>query len=225
MEKRTTDTSLSIREKVIYSLLGIGILGGGLFYGRKYVLKGISNREENKSFEDGTPATIAKQIKMAFENDGWPGTDVVKLRSSLSEIPSKEVFLKVQESYKKLYNGNLIAEMSDELQSTEYNEMMQIIAAKPAKKGAKVSDPNLKYTAWAKRLKSAFDKVYGFLPGTDAEAIKAVLTEIPSQKAFINTGIAYKKLYNSNVMNDLKSEGEFGQYTEWMKIITSKPKG
>jgi hypothetical protein len=225
MEKKTTNTNLSIREKVIYSLIGIGILGGGIFYGRKFVQKGISNREENKSFEDGTPATIAKQIKMAFENDGWPGTDVVKLRSSLTEIPSKEVFLKVQESYKKLFNGNLIADMSDELQSTEYNEMMQIIAAKPPKKGAKISNPNIQYTGWAKRLKAAFDKVYGFLPGTDGDAITAVLSEIPSQKAFINTGIVYKKLYGANVMNVLKSEGEFGQYTEWMKVITSKPKG
>lgn len=225
MEKNTTNNTLTIKEKILYSILGIGIVGGGIFFGKKFVLKTISNKEENKSFEDGTPATFAKQIKMAYENDGWPGTDVIKLRNTLVEIPSKQVFTKVQDSYKKLYNGNLIGDMSDELQSTEYNEMMQIIAAKSEKTGGKVSDPNIKYTGWAKRLKSAFDKVYGFMPGTDGDAIKAVLSEIPSQKAIINTGIVYKKLYGTNVMNDLKSEGEFGQYTEWIKIITSKPKG
>ena len=225
MKKDTTNNDLTLKEKILYSLIGLGIVGGGVFFGRKLVLKSVANREEKKSFEDGTPATYAKQIKMAFENDGWWGTDTEKLRTTLRDIPSKQVFLKVQESYKKLYNGNMIADMSDELQSTEYNEMMQIIAAKPLKAGAKVSDPNIKYMAWAKRLKAAFDKVYGFLPGTDAEAIKAVLAEIPTQKAFINTGIIYKKLYGSNVMNELKSEGEFGQYSEWMKIITSKPKG
>ena len=33
----------------------------------------------------------------------------------------------------------------------------------------------------AKRLKAAFDKSYGFMPGTDEEAIKAVFSEIPTQ--------------------------------------------
>jgi hypothetical protein len=214
-----------LKEKLLFSLIGIGIVGGGVFFGRKLVLKGISNREEKKSFEDGTPATLAKQFKMAFENDGWWGTDVEKVRSTLRDIPSKQVFLKVQESYKKLYNSNLITDLSDELQTTEYNEMLQIIAQKPDKTGGKPTNPSLSYDGWAKRLKAAFDKSYGFLPGTDEEAIKAVFTEIPTQKAFILTGIWYNKLYASNMMTDLKSELEMWEYSEYMKIILSKPKG
>ena len=133
MKKNTTKDDLTLKEKLLYSLIGIGIVGGGIFFGKKLVLKGVANREEKKSFEDGTPATFAKQIKMAFDNDGWWGTDTEKLRSTLREIPSKQVFLKVQESYKKLYNSNMITDMSDELQTTEYNEMLQIIAQKPDK--------------------------------------------------------------------------------------------
>lgn len=225
MKKNTTDNNLTLKEKLLYSVIGIGIVGGGVFFGRKLILKGVANKEEKKSFEDGTPATYAKQIKMAFENDGWWGTDTAKLRITLRDIPSKQVFIKVQESYKKLYNSNMITDMSDELQTTEYNEMLQIIAQKPDKTGGKPSNPILSYDGWAKRLKAAFDKSYGFLPGTDEEAIKAVFNEIPSQKAFILTGIVYKKLYASNLMTDLKGELELWEYNDYMKIILSKPKG
>ncbi len=225
MKKNTTKDDLTLKEKLLYSLIGIGIVGGGVFFGRKLILKGVANKEEKKSFEDGTPATYAKQIKMAFENDGWWGTDTEKLRTTLREIPSKQVFLKVQESYKKLYNSNMITDMSDELQTTEYNEMLQIIGSKPDKTGGKPMSPTLSYEGWAKRLKAAFDKSYGFLPGTDEEAIGAVFNEMPSQKAFIMTGIVYNKLYGSNLMTDLKGELEMCEYGDYMKIILSKPKG
>ena len=225
MKKNTTNNDLSLKEKLLYSLIGIGIVGGGVFFGRKLVLKGVANREEKKSFDEGTPATLAKQIKMAFENDGWWGTDTEKLRTTLREIPSKQVFLQVQASYKKLYNSNMITDMSDELQATEYNEMLQIIAQKPDKTGGKPTNPILSYDGWAKRLKAAFDKEYGFLPGTDEEAIKAVFNEMPTQKAFIMTGIVYNKLYASNIITDLKGELEMWEYNDYMKIILSKPKG
>lgn len=212
----------TLKEKILFSLLGVVAVGGTIYIGRKIILDKIANKEENKSFEDGTSATSAKQIKMAFENDGWPGTDTESLRSTLREIPSKEEFAKVVKSYQKLYNGNLIKDMSDELQSTEYNEMLQILAAKPDKKGQAPSP--IAYTAWAKRMKAAFDKEYGFFGGTDAEAIIAVFNEIPTQTAFVKVAVEYKRLYGTNMLEDMKSESEFGQYDEWMKIITAKRK-
>lgn len=225
MKNDTANNDLTLKEKLLYSLIGIGIVSGGIFFGRKLVLKGVANKEEKKSFEDGTPATYAKQIKMAFDNDGWWGTDTEKLRSTLRDIPSKQVFLKVQESYKKLYNSNLITDMSDELQSTEYNEMLQIIAQKPDKTGSTPTAPTLNYEGWAKRLKAAFDKTYGFVPGTDENAIKAVFNEMPTQKAFVMTGVAYNKLYGTNLMTDLQGELELWEINDYMKIILSKPKG
>lgn len=212
----------TLKEKILFSLLGVVVVGGTIYIGRKIILDKIANKEENKSFEDGTSATSAKQIKMAFENDGWPGTDTESLRSTLREIPSKEEFAKVVKSYQKLYNGNLIKDMSDELQSTEYNEMLQILAAKPDKKGQAPSP--IAYAAWAKRMKAAFDKEYGFFGGTDAEAIIAVFNEIPTQTAFVKVAVEYKRLYGTNMLEDMKSESEFGQYDDWMKIITAKRK-
>ncbi|MDI1355757.1 MAG: hypothetical protein PSX36_12620 [bacterium] len=225
MKKETTNNDLTLKEKILYSFIGLGIVGGGVFFGRKLVLKKVANREEKKSFEDGTPATYAKQIKMAFDNDGWWGTDVTKLRTTLREIPSKQAFLKTQESYTKLYNSNLITDMTDELQSTEYNEMMQIIAEKPDKTGGKPVSTTIQFVGWAKRLKAAFDKSYGFLPGTDDEALVAVLNEMPTQKSFVYTMVAYQKLFGTNMIEDMQAESEFGQYGDWMKIILSKPKG
>lgn len=216
---------LTLKEKFLYSLLGLGIVGGGIFFGRKLVVKGVANHEEKKSFEDGSSATYAKQLKMAFDNDGWWGTDIEKVRSIFREIPNKQVFQSVQDSYKKLYNSNLITDLSDELQTTEYNEMLQIIAQKPDKKGGKPVSSTTSYVAWAKRLKTAFDKTYGFLPGTDENAIKAVFNEIPTQKAFTMTGVAYLKLYGTNLITALKSELELWEFNDYMKTIFSKPKG
>ena len=212
----------TLKEKILFSLLGVVVVGGTIYIGRKIILNKIANKEENKSFEDGTSATSAKQIKMAFENDGWPGTDTEALRDTLREIPSKEEFAKVVKSYQKLYNGNLIKDLSDELQTTEYNEMLQILAAKPEKKGQAPSP--VAYMAWAKRMKAAFDKEYGFFGGTDAEAIIAVFNEIPAQTAFVKVAVEYKRLYGTNMLEDMKSESEFGQYDKWMKIITAKRK-
>lgn len=216
------DESWTLKEKIVYGLLAAVGVGGTIWFGRKIILDAVSSKEELKSFDEGTPATTAKQIKMAFENDGWWGTNTDALREALISVPSQEEWEKIIKSYQKQYNSNLIRDMADELQSTEYNEMMQIINAKPAKKGQ--APPATQYKAWAKRLKAAFDKEYGFLPGTDSVAVKVTLEEIPTQAAFVKVGVEYKTMYGTNLFDDLKSEGEFGQYDEWLQIIVKKKK-
>jgi len=216
------DESWTLKEKIVYGLLAAVGVGGSIWIGRKLILNAVSNKEELKSFEDGTPATIAKQIKMAFENDGWWGTNTEALRAALIAVPSQEEWGKVVKSYKKQYNANLIHDLSDELQSTELNEMMQIINSKPLKKGQAVQ-ANV-FRAWAKRLKAAFDKSYSFLPGTDSQAVTVTLNEIPSQAAFVKVGVEYKTLFGTNILDDLKGEAEFGQYNEWLQIIVKKRK-
>lgn len=213
---------MSVKEKLLYSAIGLAVLGGGVYFGRKLILNKVADKEENQSFENGSSATIAKQIKMAFENDGWFGTNTTALRNVLRQINSKDEFAKVQKSYQKLYNSNLLKDMSDELQSTEYNEMLQIVAGKPPKNG-QVPTAN-SYDAWAKRLKAAFDKSYGFFPGTDADAVIAVFNEMPTQNSFIQTAVSYKKLYGTSMLADMKADAEFGQYSDWMKIIVEKKK-
>lgn len=220
--KQHTEESWTLKEKIVYSLIGIVGVGGTIWLGNKLIKNARANKEENKSFEDGSSATIAKQIKMAFDNDGWWGTNTDALREALVSVQSQEDWDKIIKSYQKLYNSNLLKDMSDELQSTEYNEMLQIINAKPKKRGqAPAISP---YKAWAKRLKAAFDKEYGFLPGTDSAAITATFNEIPTQAAFIQVGVEYKRQFGTNLIDDLKAEAEFGQYAEWMGIIIHKRK-
>lgn len=219
---KQSEEGLSVKEKVVYSLLGAAGLTGAIYFGKKAIEKFIEKKAHSKSFEDGEPETIAKQIKMAFENDGYWGTDVETIRNILVQIKSKAEMKQVHDKYTKEYHRELYQDMSDELQTSEYNEMLQIIAAKPDKEGQ--APTANQYKSWAKRLKAAFDKTYSFIPGTDEKAIKAVFSELPTQAAFINVGKAYYADYGENIINALKAELEMWEYGDYMKIITSKPK-
>ena len=211
------------KEKIQYGLVSILVLGGSIYAGRKLVKTAKSNSEEKKTFEEGGSATYAKQLKMAFDNDGYWGTDVKALRIVLSNIKSKVQLKKVFDAYTNEYHRNMYKDMSDELETSEYNEMLEIIAAKPTKEGQ--APTSNQYTAWAKRLKAAFDKTYGFISGTDETAIKTVFNEIPTQHAFILVGVAYQKEYGDNLITALRGELEIWEYGDYMKIITTKPKG
>ena len=216
----------TLKEKITYTILGVVVIGGSFLIGRSIVRKAKSDNEEKKTYEDGSAATYAKQIKMAFENDGWGGTDEEALRNVLRKIVSKEDFKNVLASYERLYNSSLLRDMKEELQSTEYSEMLAIIAGKPDRiiPGKKYGLTTAQYQSWARRLKAAFDISYGPFPGTDEPAIKAVFMEIPTQIDFQKVGKAYSQEYGKDLITDLKSELEFWEYSPVMKIIYDKPK-
>lgn len=220
--QQSNDEGMSLKTKIGLSLLSAAGLGGLIWLGNRFIKNKVEDKAHSKSFEDGTPETIAKQIKMSFENDGYWGTDIQKLRNVLIDINSKQQLNLVFKAYKKEYHRNMYEDMSDELQSSEYNEMLQIMAAKPEKVGQ--APTSNQYIAWAKRLKAAFDKTYSFISGTDEPAIKAVFNEIPTQTAFIQVGVAYKKEYGEDLITALKSELEYWEYPEYMKLIISKRK-
>jgi hypothetical protein len=213
---------MSLKEKILLGVFGIAAGGGIIYLGKKLIDKAIANKAQGKSFENGTPETYAKQVKMAFENDGYWGTDMEALRIVMQQIKSKDELKKVFTAYKKQYGSNMYADMQSELQSSQYNEMLQIMAGKPDKPGQ--APTSAQYTAWAKRLKAAFDKTYGFMPGTDEPAIKAVFTEVPTQASFVKVGTAYQRDYGVDMITALKGELEFWEYPEYMQIILKKPK-
>ena len=105
--------SSSVRNEFVYGIIGVLVLGGAIYFGRRFILKKMANKEENSSLEEGSAPTYAKQLKMSFENDGWPGTDTTGLRNTLRQIKSKEEFKQVMTSYNKLYNSNLLKDMSN----------------------------------------------------------------------------------------------------------------
>lgn len=222
-----TKGDFTTKEKVQYGLLSIVVLGGSFYAGSKLVKKAKSNSEEKKTYQEGSSASYAKQIKMAFDNDTWFGwgTDEAALRKTIRAIPSKAGFKNVINAYQNLYSRSMMKDMQEELTSTEYNEMLAIVAGKPDRynSGAPLQISNTQFLSWAKRLKAAFDISYGPFPGTDEDAIKAVFMEIPTQAVFANVARAYKQEYSKDLITDLKSELEFWEYAPMIKIINSKP--
>lgn len=219
------EKSFSLKEALGYTLLtGLGI-GAVIYFGGRKIKKNKTDKSDSKSFEAGTPEYKAKQIKMFFENDSTfsVGTDTTKLRYLLTKVQSQEEMEKIRQAYKNQNGSVLDNDLKKELQSSEFIEFSQIIAAKPKKAGQKVTGDVL-YKSWAIRIKAAFDKEYGPFPGTDDEALRTVLFEIPTQRAFINVGVAYYKEYGKQLMKDLKDELTTSEYYETMKKIMDKPK-
>jgi hypothetical protein len=218
----------TLKEKLTYTVVGLVVLGGSFFIGRSVVRRARATSEEKKTYDDGNAAYYAQKLKMAFENDnyfGW-GTDEESIRETVRKIPSKEEFKKVINSYQKLYAKSLMADLKDELATSEYNEVLAIIAGKPDSISGNykpVVSP-VQYRSWAKRLKAAFDTTYWFMPGTDEAAIKAVFMEIPTQADFQRVAEAYKIEYGNDLTSDLRSELEFWEYSTMMDIINKKPK-
>ena len=216
-------SQLTTREKIQYGLIGLAVVGGAAFLINSLIKKSKSNLEERLTLEDGSAATFAKQLKMAFENDGWPGTDEETIRQVLRKVASKEDFQKVIDSYQRLYNDSLLRDMKDELSSSEYSEMIAIISSKPDQNNGSTQAQGstaLQYVSWARRLKSAFD----YFPGTDEDAIRAVFLEIPTQTDFQQVANSYRGEFGIDLMSDLRGELEFWEYAPMMKLITDKPK-
>ncbi len=217
---------MTTKEKIQYSLLGIIVVGGAVMVGRHWILHAETSSEQRKTLEEGSAPTYAKQVKMAFDNDGWWGTNKDALRAVMRQIPDKKEFRRVMTSYQRLYNRSMLGDMQNELKSTEYNEMLSIVSAKPEvlQAGDTQQLGRAQLQGWAKRLKAAFDISYGPFPGTDEAAIKAVFLEIPSQTVFSQVAAVYQSLYGNGLIADLKHELEFWEYDPMMQIINSKPK-
>ena len=210
----------NLKEIVIYSAIGLVLVGGTIFLASKLIKTSIANVEEKKSLDTDSASTYAKQLKMAFDNDGWWGTDEEALRSILRRIPTKEFYREIAASYKKLYGNPVTKDMQDELTSTEYEEMMMIVASKPERKG---DAPTLNYLAWAKRIRAAVSVYYGLFPGTDEDAIKSVFLEMPTQDAYKKVQAAYLKEYGNTLIYDLQGDLSQSYIDEYVAIIKKKP--
>lgn len=122
----------NLKTTVIYSSLGLGTATGLFFLARHFYKKTRANVSQRHSLEVGDPATYAKQLKMAFDNDnyaGW-GTNEKMVVQVFNDIPSKSMYTKVQKEYANLYGRSLNADLEEELSSDEYNGLIRILNAK-----------------------------------------------------------------------------------------------
>lgn len=195
-----------------------------LFFGVRFIKKKIANHAKGKSFGENKWATWADQLHNAIKNDGWFfGTDEQSIRKVLQAIPSRKHYEKVERYYKKQFNKVLADDLRGDLSTSEYDEMLAIIESKPLKArdaGIAIYDP----IGWAKRLNAAFNyRTWGFLWGTDMDAIRTVLTEIPTQQAFLDTAEAYQDQYGIQLMKDVKGDLDLLEIAEFAQLIKRKP--
>ncbi len=212
--------STGIKEIVLISALGLVVAGGTILLVSKVIKTSVANKEEKRSLDTNSASSYAKQIKLAFENDGWWGTDEEALRAVLRRIPTKSFFKEIAASYKKLYGDPITKDMQDELSSGEYEEMMMIISSKPEKPGDSVV---VNHLAWAKRLHAAVNITYGIFPGTDEDAIKAVFLEIPTKADFSKVMAVYEKEYAVSLLADIKEDLSSADLNAMLQIISKKP--
>jgi hypothetical protein len=68
-EHSQNDKTWTLSEKLVVGTLGVAVLGVSVWLGNRYIKAKLADKEENKTFEEGSNPTLAKQIRMAFEND------------------------------------------------------------------------------------------------------------------------------------------------------------
>lgn len=199
-------SSGSFKTYIVWGLVGTAAVAAVGYFGYKVVRNIISNQAAKDSLETGDPAYFAQQIKMGFENDNWLGTNTNQIRQAFIDVPDKKTFRKVAENYHKQYGGSMFEDLKEHLKSTEMQEMIAIYRVKPEKAGNN-SQPIYDPYAWAERINAAVNfQTWGLLWGTDLEAIKQVIREIPNQKAWDDTDSAYQSKYSTSIVTDIDGD-------------------
>ncbi len=214
-----TDKERTIAKYVAFGFAGVTLLGVSYLTTRYFINKAKADAAEKLTFEEGTPGFYAKQLEMAFLNDGLPGTNVPLVRRAISKIPTKDFWKQVQKQYKSLFRKVLIKRLSEELTTTEYSEMVFIIQGKPDS----ITDPKqFSPLLIAKRLNAAFNyTVLGF-PATDEDGIRSALIDVPSKVAWEQVKDAYLTEFQIPLMTDLRDELEFWEIDDYLDIIKNK---
>jgi hypothetical protein len=196
----------NFRAYVLWGIIGTAALATAGYFGYKAIRKVVSNQAGKKSLETGEPAYYAQSIRMGIENNNWLGTDTVKIRETMVEIPDKQTFRKVEDNYKKQYGVMLFSDLHEHLKTTEMQEMLAIYRIKP-ERATKNSTPIYDPYAWAIRINSAINyETWGLLWGTDLEAIKQVFREISDQKSWNDLKDAYQSKYSASVIDDMDGD-------------------
>ena len=113
------DEVMSIEKKLKYTVVGIGVLTGLFFLGRRLIRKEKKANADSKSFETGSPEAISSQIRLALENKNRIGINLTQLRQILIGIPSKSQMQAIRTAYfnqyQKLMNDDIKSKISQEV--------------------------------------------------------------------------------------------------------------
>lgn len=149
MEKPTTlketykerkDSFMDDLKTIAVTVGVVGVVGGtAIYFGSKQIKKAKQQSAGKDALSIGKPENTASMLRLAFENDYWPGTDEEALFAALNQMPSQAYYQEVIKAYRKLYessfwmglSNDLAQDMKSELSSSDYMKAAQIIASKP----------------------------------------------------------------------------------------------
>lgn len=210
----------SIKENVIYGLIGVAGAGLTFLLIRKAYRDIRSGIIENKSMDTDSEENTAVRIYKALY-DNWTGTDEEGLRKLLSAVKSQQQWRKIGTAFHGKYGIYLMTALEKALTTTEFNEMNAIINSKPEKEGGTVAT-EVQIENWAKRLNAAVNLWYmDIIPATDEDAIKSVFMEIPTQTIYAQVVGKYEADFGTKWIDDMK--GDMDDWQDYMKIILAKP--
>jgi hypothetical protein len=206
-------SSDNFKNYVLWGIIGTAAAGTLVYFGWKLITDKISDRENKGSLDNEDPAYYAKQFKIGFDNNNWYGSDTETVRETMLAIPSKDFFEKVAQSYQRQYKSSLYKDLEAKLKSTEYQEMQAIYKVKPQKTGGSNAAPIYDPYAWATRIHAAVNyETWGVAWGTDEEAIKQVIREIPNQSAWNDLKAAYESKYSLDIGEEIDGDLDSDEY-------------
>jgi hypothetical protein len=209
---RSKGGSDSFKNYVLWGIIGTAAAGALVWLGYKAVTNVVSTQANKGSLDSNNPAYYAKQFKIGFDNNNGYGVDTDTVRQAMLAIPTKDFFAKVATSYHNQYKSSLYKDLELKLKSTEYQEMQAIYKVKPIK-GGKNEQPIYDPYAWADRIHAAVNyETMGWFWGTDEEAIKQVMREIPDQKTWDDVKAAYDAKYSLDIDQDIDDDVSSSDY-------------
>jgi len=201
------------RKVIFWSLVGVAGLtvATGTFLLMRHGFRKVRQRKAfHQTLDEGSPEAFANRIQMAFDNDGYWGTDMQALRKVFLDIPHVAFYKKVASEFQKLSKGDVLEDkLKGELKTQQWNELSAILNAKPGREGETSSFNALSI---AKRINAALNESWGFIPGTDDHALKVALSEIPSQAKWDQVAEAYQSEFTSSMGDDLDSDHSWWEH-------------
>ena len=188
-------------------ILGMGIIGGGIYFGRRAIKSSTQSKTYNKTLDDGTPENFALRLKQAMGN-GYDGTDEAAILAVFAEIPNQDVFEKVEKAYQKLTQRNLSEALDDEL-SGYYLDKITLIKNVKAKDARSAPPDNSEQIA-----KAIHQGIQGTnWVSTDVELIFDSFKLIADRPTYEKVKTAYRNISGNELWEDLEKEWDLT--TSW----------
>ena len=128
-------TAENLEKYAITTAIFAGLGVGGYLVLKGQIAKAKVAKVEETSLDAGSASNLAQRLKMAFENDNYfgLGTDVEAVYAVFNELKRQSDYQQVKDAYTTLFKSSLDADLRDELNIEEWNNVQKIFAKKPKK--------------------------------------------------------------------------------------------